>query len=540
MALPEIDQVKDAALKYDKKALAKMVQMGQLSPTIATMAAMMRDRIVQSEMKPPEQATVVDEVFQPAQAAGLAAVPTNPQMFQGMAGGGIVAMAGGGDVPRYQGLSGSVVQNPNPVSFTGALSGERQVDKQRLRAYYLANGLPLPDELKTREELAAVRGEERGPAGSMAELIGADRLVAPSGRINEPSLFSQFLEREKAKAMGGAPSAEYPTGTPLVPQGASMPTPAGSTPMENRAIVSPGDVRKLEAAAAKPPVRKPPVKPPAGLGATPEAAASPVTSVRDQAKAMAAEAVNIPAVPTVEEFIKRQSEMDERMGVDRKFEEKELAEIALQKANLKDERAQAANMRLLEAGLAIMGGASPYAFENIGKGASKALAGFTQDLKDIKKNETDLTNLQRQIKRAENQYRRDKSDKNLAEIEKLRQRAEDKTQERTKMEMDLELRLRKLGLDEKQLAAYKQQVAQGGTSPLERIAANLRAENPKLTYKQSIESAYGMQQEPKTRAALEREFLERPDLVKKYGTYDNYVKSTGSGGVDYKSKYGLD
>ena len=88
MAMPEIDEVKDAALKYDKKALAKMVQMGQMSNTTAMMAAMMRDRIVQSEMKPPAPPTVADEVFQPAQ--GLAAVPTDPRMFQGMADGGIV------------------------------------------------------------------------------------------------------------------------------------------------------------------------------------------------------------------------------------------------------------------------------------------------------------------------------------------------------------------------------------------------------------------------------------------------------------------
>jgi len=53
MAMPEMDAVKDAALKYDKPTLARLAQSGQLSPTIAVMAGMMRDRIVQSEMKPP-------------------------------------------------------------------------------------------------------------------------------------------------------------------------------------------------------------------------------------------------------------------------------------------------------------------------------------------------------------------------------------------------------------------------------------------------------------------------------------------------------
>lgn len=132
MAMPEIDEVKDAALKYDKKALAKMVQMGQLSSTTAMMAAMMRDRIVQSEMKPPTPPTVADEVFQPAQ--GLAAVPTDPRMFQGMAGGGIVAMAGGGDVQRFQN-TGYVMGYPSFLQEVG-LEGYGAPSGRTLRSRY--------------------------------------------------------------------------------------------------------------------------------------------------------------------------------------------------------------------------------------------------------------------------------------------------------------------------------------------------------------------------------------------------------------------
>jgi hypothetical protein len=132
MALMEMEQVKDAALKYDKPTLARLAQSGQLSPTIAVMAGMMRDRIVQSEMKPPEPATVAEEVMQPMgqrmglgaiapggqaqalqqmppqmpqqpqpQGQGLDQVPVPPQMFerQGMASGGIVAFQAGGGTP---------------------------------------------------------------------------------------------------------------------------------------------------------------------------------------------------------------------------------------------------------------------------------------------------------------------------------------------------------------------------------------------------------------------------------------------------------
>jgi hypothetical protein len=134
MALMEMEQVKDAALKYDKPTLARLAQSGQLSPTIAVMAGMMRDRIVQSEMKPPEPATVAEEVMQPMgqrmglgaiapggqpqapqqmpQGQGLDQVPVPQQMFerQGMANGGIVAFQNGGPPPpsfsqMYAGLT---------------------------------------------------------------------------------------------------------------------------------------------------------------------------------------------------------------------------------------------------------------------------------------------------------------------------------------------------------------------------------------------------------------------------------------------------
>jgi hypothetical protein len=49
-----------------------------------------------------------------------------------------------------------------------------------------------------------------------------------------------------------------------------------------------------------------------------------------------------------------------------------------------------------------------------------------------------------------------------------------------------------------------------------------------------------MQQEPKTRAALEKEFLDNPILVNKYGTYENYLKATSGGGANYRDRYGLE
>lgn len=52
-------------------------------------------------------------------------------------------------------------------------------------------------------------------------------------------------------------------------------------------------------------------------------------------------------------------------------------------------------MRLLEAGLGIMGGESPYAFSNIAKGAQPALRGYAEDVAAQRKRKTELMGLER-------------------------------------------------------------------------------------------------------------------------------------------------
>jgi hypothetical protein len=94
MAMPEMEAVKDAALKYDKPTLARLAQSGQLSPTLAVMAGMMRDRIVQSEMKPPSPPTVAEEVMQPmGQRMGLAAAAASSSSTTSTSGSGIRSSA---------------------------------------------------------------------------------------------------------------------------------------------------------------------------------------------------------------------------------------------------------------------------------------------------------------------------------------------------------------------------------------------------------------------------------------------------------------
>lgn len=109
---------------------------GKVDPDKALMAKMAIDRIVAANIQPPSQGSVYQENMTPKPAIqqGLAAVPTDPRMFQGMAGGGIVAMAGGGDVQRFQN-TGYVMGYPAFLQDVG-LEGYGAPSSRTLRSRY--------------------------------------------------------------------------------------------------------------------------------------------------------------------------------------------------------------------------------------------------------------------------------------------------------------------------------------------------------------------------------------------------------------------
>jgi hypothetical protein len=95
-----------------------------------------------------------------------------------------------------------------------------------------------------------------------------------------------------------------------------------------------------------------------------------------------------------------------------------IRKLAEEKETLKGERKEAQNLRLLEAGLGILGGESRHAFVNIGKGATPALQGLAKDLKEIKKTSRQLDKetmqlnlLQNQMAEGKVKYSQDRLDK---------------------------------------------------------------------------------------------------------------------------------
>jgi hypothetical protein len=105
-------------------------------------------------------------------------------------------------------------------------------------------------------------------------------------------------------------------------------------------------------------------------------------------------------------------------GYDFDLVKNNISKLAEEKETLKGERKEAQNLRLLEAGLGILGGESRHAFVNIGKGATPALQGLAKDLKEIKKTSRQLDKetmqlnlLQNQMAEGKVKYSQDRLDK---------------------------------------------------------------------------------------------------------------------------------
>jgi hypothetical protein len=115
---------------------------------------------------------------------------------------------------------------------------------------------------------------------------------------------------------------------------------------------------------------------------------------------------SIPKPFSVEEAMKRQQEAMEIAGVDPDFYKKQSDELLAQREALKADRSEAGNLALIKAGLATMGGTSPFALVNLGKGAEAGIEQYGKDIKDIRAENRLLKQADMKLKEAQNAQQR--------------------------------------------------------------------------------------------------------------------------------------
>jgi len=106
---------------------------------------------------------------------------------------------------------------------------------------------------------------------------------------------------------------------------------------------------------------------------------------------------------TLDQILQGDRETLTKQGYNFNLAAKQIAEVRAEQEKIPGQKKEAANLRLLEAGLAIMGGTSPYAFVNIGKGGSEAAKGFNEDMKEFRKLDREYRKELQQLQNMQNQ-----------------------------------------------------------------------------------------------------------------------------------------
>jgi hypothetical protein len=464
----EINAIRALATKYSKPQLANLVQTGQLEPQKAVLAGMMIDRIAKSAMEPP-QTTVAQDVLGQAPTAAQGQMPQDempqdemaeaPQMppamaaggglmgimphsdgvtalhsgLHDMAGGGIVAFAGGGDIPRY--ADGKLTDSRNDP----AMRIDPEIQRKRDKDWRLAT---LLQELKEEQakgneaNVAAIKREIRAIKPSLSADAGIAALI-PSAQAAEPQRSPSGPAMLKAEAAKSAPVVEEEASyDPMTGLKISGPEPKPYSPtVKPGTIYEPNIIRNmLQGAprvetpqAALPPIAKPStvkpiettpnlLKPDVAPDKTSMGPATP-TSL-DQLGNFYGASMQEPKERSLQDVMKDQAEADKAYGVDTKKMFDDLRQdYKNSSGNLKQRADKAAGMALMMFGAGLVGARQGRVGEAVSKSGQQALGVYMNSMDKINDNEDKLKQRMQDLSIAENQFNRGRSDKALAEIQ---------------------------------------------------------------------------------------------------------------------------
>jgi hypothetical protein len=398
----------------NKMKIAQAAQIGLLDPTAAVLAGMFIDRMrgaQQQEQVP--QMTVAQQVLspQPSAGAGLGATPQAAQMAAAYPAEGAPPSVPGPSMPQ---------QEPVMAADGGLMS--LPVDDAMFQPSYNAGGI-----VAFADGGVASSGEEStSPAGRWyqsqrqealrtgAEYEEAQRL---RNKITEQygpkaGLFGVFMsqtdaEREAAKnVMSRLPRLSVPELRAIAEQGPSA-LPAVQPPAAQPSAVKP-DIKLPDTAVARPPL--PSMEEIQAGAAGAGAPRTPTIGLPAAPKVGSARAGIEPVLGEYRQRAdERQKQLTASIGENRlqgKVFEGYEKQLRADAEAAGAEKEDAKNMALLKAGLAIMSGSSPNAFENIGKGAMAGVADYQAAFKDLKKAERERAKelaLIEQARRAEEQ-----------------------------------------------------------------------------------------------------------------------------------------
>ena len=413
MAIPGMQEVQTLATKYSKPQLAHMAQSGLIEPTVAVMAGMLIDRIIQNSAKapvttvaedvlnPPQQPTAMpmapqgQEQFQPPQeqpqpeappqdaSQGMPGLPSN--LPTNMAGGGIISFVNRGLVEQTSGYNDALYdENGRLIPHREERIARYSPDLREIASgfgQHLANTFPHTAQV-AQQAATDVKDvyNRNGVARGYGELVrgGLGTLVA-FGHDSISNLVNPLIESAQQLYRGNDGSVK-PTGIATLPAAAAKP------PMP--AAAAPQTAPRQRPASIAPPG----MEPPATAAAPTSSAATPETPI---------------VMPTYEKAYGQAKEQLERdLPKEDPYAEYK-TELAGNKKKSDEDLKDSAWMRVAEFGLGMAAGSSPYAMVNAGKAGVDAIKGYGQDLKEKKTLDREDRKTLADIQRMEHAEKRD-------------------------------------------------------------------------------------------------------------------------------------
>jgi hypothetical protein len=333
-----------------------------------------------------------------AMAQGLGASPADIDVPMGGIVGGEgtfgTGAAGGGSVVAFQ-PGGSVYKQPTATPTFGGMM-QRQAASAPGFMDKLRQGLGAVGRFATS------RGSLMGPSLMLATPdlnVGEEEYLAVIKKLANMGYPAEMIEamspeQRVAAAQGKLPTGQADTGGVPTQTLAQMEAPQAAPPQG--AAAPEGGLADIAAAQAR--------VPSAAQARVDQPIGQTYKQMQQTARDITGQIVS-DAEPDkkMSEVMEDYNKTLKAAGFDFGLMSKQMGELAKEKEELKQDRKEATNLRLLEAGLGILGGESPYAFVNIGKGATPALQGLAKDLKEIKKTSRQLDKETMQLQLMQNQ-----------------------------------------------------------------------------------------------------------------------------------------
>lgn len=407
----------------------------------------------------------------PEQSAGLAGLPSN---IPEMAGGGIVAFADGGDVPSFAGDRGSFIdpefrtKDPEKIRQAKLKIYSDELRDEQAKAARLSGD----DRLRSESNIAEIQKEMRKlmpkgydinlpgissatagelPSSAPASVLAKDGETSSAFGRAYRNIFPGASEQQKAagqgilegnvaydKQIGVLRNKIANLGGPLAQQ-----TPQQQAEYEQAqkdlAVLTEAkgnlarDVQTTPYYKGLPPIEAPKASP-----ATPDVRTGPEVfqprvdvappadqvaprervgrGAPDELTKITPEQIEVPAATSLGAERTRREEAYKEAGVDTNMYKEMMAEVASRKEGGAKKREQALGMALMMTGLGLAGARRGQEFQTLSGAGRQALAQFQGTMDNIVANEDKIDNMVRELKMAENNYRKTGAESDLARM----------------------------------------------------------------------------------------------------------------------------